>query len=211
VQLGQTDVEKLCAQLVEQEPGYQLPVYFKSRLQAAMLLADKKDPAGAPCLLMAAVSDPEVLIRKTAVIGLKYMVGSSAVADRLAYRLDEAEGEKNAEIRQLILGTLRTIMTVSMPYELRSVVGNRILLRSQDSNEQVRESAKETLNDLVARNIVVPGMLWPVPKPPAPTPKDENGDQKKPSSGLSTGAKVGIGLGIFGALGAIIAVAMVKD
>jgi hypothetical protein len=212
VQLGVSkDVELACMALLSKESGGRLPGAmidsYKQRLAGATKLAILKDPDGIPCLLTATIFDESATIRRTCAVALGYATGNDSVVNQFLCRLDPATGETEAVVRTSILGTLRKIITLDNAYSIRLRAAIGLLeAATNDPDESVRKLAEEIAIDLGSK-----GILPPIPTENGNGKENGNGTQKKHSSGLSTAAKVGIGLGIFGALGAIIAVAMVKD
>jgi hypothetical protein len=187
-------------------PGVLDPSPDKTRISAAVNLAVLKDPVGIPCLLGAARYDSNSVVRRTAIVGLKYAMGDDQVVLFLTGRLDLEHGEKNETLRSNLVDTVEKITTSSVDYMIRAEVATQLLKSvAGDPAEVVRLRADKALQRMIQSGVITRDMFEPNgTEPDKPKPKP------KPPAKLSTMDKVAISAGVFALLGAIGAVVAVK-
>jgi hypothetical protein len=198
--LGTTSIEDLCKQLLVQPESWD-PAPEKTRISAAARLALLKDPDAIPCLLNAAVNDPNDTVRLTVVTALGYAAGNDDVAHILTIRMHPFLGDTNSDVRAHIIKTLRKITTVDSPYLVRTALGRQLFIVTQiDPSERVRTLADETLKELIKSGVVPPEALAPGNGETPPEPPDAAEEKRVVRRGLSTSDKVMIGGGLLGLL-----------
>ena len=196
--LGTGSVDELCKQLLVQPESWD-PAPEKTRISAAANLALLKDPDAIPCLLNAAVNDPNDTVRLTVVTALGYAVGNDDVVHILTIRAHPFLGDTNSDVRAHIIKTLRKITTVDSAYIARTALGRQLFIVTQiDPSERVRTLADEALKALLKSGVVPPEALVPGNGADDETKPDKKLVQppQKIRRGLSTADKVALGGGL---------------
>jgi hypothetical protein len=205
--LGTVSVDELCKQLLMQPEAWD-PAPAKTRISAAARLALLKDPDAIPCLLNAAVNDPNKTVRLTVVTALGYAVGNDDVVHILTIRLHPFLGDTDSDVRAHIVKTLRKITTVDSAYLARTALGRQLFIVTRiDPSERVRKLADEALREMLKDGVVPPEALTPVNGTPPPEPNDTEPEKKlvqpRPVArrGLSRADKTALGVGLAALLG----------